>query len=286
MKSIQPAIVWIVLGAMGVAVHAQTPQGIPASSLISKSTVAIGFTVGGGSTKVDLTGTEQMAQANGVAKVQARANAGLTNIEITVNGMTPPSKLGAEYLTFVLWVVTPDGRTGNSGELLINKNGEGKLNATTPAQTFSMLITAEPYFAVRLPSEMVVLEMETRKKTKGKLFPVTEYKLMKRGQYAKLGNPLAMTPDLSRVPLEMYEARNAVDIAKERGAPQYAPAIFSKAQASLQMAENALTSKADKKQIISAARQTVQFSEDARAFAAQRQEEERIAAERAAAANK
>ena len=286
MKSIQPAIVWIVLGAMGVAVHAQTPQGIPASSLISKSTVAIGFTVGGGSTKVDLTGTEQMAQANGVAKVQARANAGLTNIEITVNGMTPPSKLGAEYLTFVLWVVTPDGRTGNSGELLINKNGEGKLNATTPAQTFSMLITAEPYFAVRLPSEMVVLEMETRKKTKGKLFPVTEYKLMKRGQYAKLGNPLAMTPDLSRVPLEMYEARNAVDIAKERGAPQYASDIFSKAQASLQMAENALTSKADKKQIVSTAKQAVQFAEDARAFAAERQDKERIAAEQEAAANK
>jgi outer membrane protein OmpA-like peptidoglycan-associated protein len=284
MKSIQPALAWIVLGAMGVLAHAQTAQDIPASSLISKSTVAIGFTVGGGSTKVDMTGTELMPQANGEAKVQARANAGLTNIELTVNGMTPPSKLGAEYLTFVLWVVTPDGRTGNSGELLINKNGEGKLNATTPAQTFSIIITAEPYFAVRVPSEMVVLEMETRKNTKGKLFPITAYKLMKRGQYAKLGNPLALTPDLSRVPLEMYEARNAVDIAKDRGAAQYAPDIFSKAQASLAMAENALTSNADKKQIISTAKQAVQFAEDARAFAAERQNQERIAAEREAAA--
>jgi outer membrane protein OmpA-like peptidoglycan-associated protein len=284
MKSIQPALAWIVLGAMGVLAHAQTPQDIRASSLISKSTVAIGFTVGGGGTKVDMTGTESMPQASGEAKVQARANAGLTNIELTVKGMTPPSKLGAEYLTFVLWVVTPDGRTGNSGELLINKNGEGKLNATTPAQTFSIIITAEPYFAVRAPSEMVVLEMETRKNTKGKLFPITAYKLMKRGQYAKLGNPLALTPDLSRVPLEMYEARNAVDIAKDRGAAQYAPDIFSKAQASLAMAENALTSNADKKQIISTAKQAVQFAEDARAFAAERQNQERIAAEREAAA--
>jgi outer membrane protein OmpA-like peptidoglycan-associated protein len=284
MKLIQPAIAWIVLGAIGVLAHAQTPQDIPASSLISKSTVAIGFTVGGGSTKVDMTGTESMPQASGEAKVQARANAGLTNIELTVKGMTPPSKLGAEYLTFVLWVVTPDGRTGNAGELLINRNGEGKLNATTPAQTFSMIITAEPYFAVRVPSEIVVMEMETRKNTKGKLFPVTAYKLMKRGQYAKLGNPLALTPDLSRVPLEMYEARNAVDIAKARGASQYAPDIFSKAQASLAMAENALTSNADKKQIISTAKQAVQFAEDARAFAAERQNQERIAAEREAAA--
>jgi outer membrane protein OmpA-like peptidoglycan-associated protein len=286
MKSIKPAIAWVVLGAMGVLAQAQTPQEIPASSLISKSTVAIGFTVGGGATKVDMTGTEAMPQANGEAKVQARANAGLTNIELSVKGMTPPSNIGAEYLTFVLWAVTPDGRTGNLGEILINKNGEGKLTATTPAQTFSMIITAEPYFAVRVPSEVVVLEMETRKNTKGKLFPITSYKLMKRSQYAKLGNPLALTPDLSRVPLEVFEARNAVDIAKARGAAQYAPDIFSKAQASLAMAESYLTNNADKKQIISTAKQAVQFAEDARAFSAERQDRERIAAEKQAAADK
>jgi outer membrane protein OmpA-like peptidoglycan-associated protein len=286
MKSILRTAALIAFGTMGVTALAQTSQNIPPSSLISKSTVAIGFTVGGGSTKVDLTGTELMPQASGEAKVEAKAKAGLTNIEVTVKGMTPPSQLGAEYLTFVLWTVTPDGHTGNAGEIIINKDGEGKLNATTPAQTFSLIITAEPYFAVRVPSEMVVLEMETRKNTKGKLFPVTEYKLMKRSQYAKLGNPLALTPDLSRVPLEMYEARNAVDIAKARGAAKYAPDIFSKAEASLQMAENALSSNANKKQIISTAKQTVQFAEDARAFTSERQEEERIASERNAAAAK
>jgi outer membrane protein OmpA-like peptidoglycan-associated protein len=278
------ALLWMG-AALAANAAAQAPQEIPASSLISKSTVAIGFTVGGGSTKVDLTGTSLMPQASGEAKVQARANAGLTNVEVTVMGMTPPSNLGAEYLTFVLWAVTPEGHTSNLGEILVNKNGQGKLNATTPAQTFSMIITAEPYFAVRVPSEMVVLEMETRKNTKGKLFPVTEYKLMKRSQYAKLGNPLALTPDLARVPLEVYEARNAVDIAKARGAAQYAPDIFSKAQASLQMTENELSRNADKKQIISTAKQTVQFAEDARAFSAERQDQERIAAEQQAAAN-
>ncbi len=286
MKSIRAITACMIFGAMSVMALAQTPQEIPASSLISKSTVAIGFTVGGGSTKVDMTGTSVMSQANGEAKVQARANAGLTNIELSVKDMTPPSNIGAEYLTFVLWAVTADGRTGNLGEILLNKNGEGKLTATTPAQTFSMIITAEPYFAVRVPSEVVVLEMETRKNTKGKLFPITSYKLMKRSQYAKLGNPLALTPDLSKVPLEMYEARNAVDIAKARGAAQYAPDIFSKAVASLQMAENALTSNTDKKQIISTSKQAVQFAEDARALAAERQDQERIAAEKQAAADK
>jgi outer membrane protein OmpA-like peptidoglycan-associated protein len=286
MKRILSVIGWIALGAIGGPARAQTPQDLPPSSLISKSTTAIGFTVGGGSTKVDLKGTQLMSQANGEATVQAKAKAGATNIEVTVKGLMPPSKLGAEYLTYVLWVVTPEGRTGNSGEIFINKDGEGKLNATTPAQAFSMIVTAEPYFAVRVPSEMVVLETETRKNTKGKLFPVSEYKLMKQGQYAKLGNPLAMTPDLKSVPLEIYEARNAVDIAKSSGAAKYAPEIFSKAEGSLSIAENALASKADKKQIVSTARQTVQVSEDARALAAQRQEEERIAAEKDAASAK
>src|SRR4030095_8317864 len=111
-----------------------------------------------------------------------------------------------------------------------------------------------------------------------------EYKLMKRGQYEKLGNPLAMTPDLEGVPLEWYEARNAVDIAKSRGAEADAAEIFSKAKGSLEIAENTLARKADKKEIISTSRQTVQFAGDGSALTAQREEERRIASERESAA--
>jgi outer membrane protein OmpA-like peptidoglycan-associated protein len=263
---------------------AQVQQSVPDSNLTTKSIKAIGYKVGGGSTKVDLKGTELMAAASGEAKVEARP--GATTVEVSVIGMTQPSSLGAEFLTYVLWVVTPDGRSGNIGEIIINKNGEAKLKATTPAQTFSLLVTAEPYFAIRYPSEMVTLENDTRKNTKGQIFPVNDFKLMRRAQYEKLGNPLAMTPDLERVPLQMYEARNAVDIAKSRGADRDAPEIFTKATSSLQMAENALAGKADKKDIVSKAGQAIQFAEDARALAAQRQNEARIAAERDAAAAK
>jgi outer membrane protein OmpA-like peptidoglycan-associated protein len=262
----------------------QSPRTEPASDLTTRSVKAIGYKVNGGSTKVDLTPTDLMPQAIGEAKVEAKT--GATNIEVSLKNMQQPSKLGAEFLTYVLWAVTPDGRAGNTGEIVINKNGEGKLEATTPAQTFALIVTAEPYSLVRVPSEMVVLENETRKNTKGQIFPVNDFKLMKRAQYAKLGNPLAMTPDLKAVPLEVYEARNAVDIARSRGADKDAPEIFSKAASSLQKTENALTSKADKKQIISTARETIQFAEDARALAAQRQEEARIKAERDAAAAK
>jgi outer membrane protein OmpA-like peptidoglycan-associated protein len=277
-----PLLSCLMLWLSASCILAQSEQNVPAKDLVVKSVNAIGFPVGGGGIKVDLKGIEPMTQANGEAKVEAKQ--GKTNITVSVIGLEPPTKLGAEFLTFVLWAVTPDGRTGNLGELIANRNGEAKLNATTPAQTFSLIVTAEPYFAVRLPSEIVIMESEARKNTKGKLFPVKEYKLMKRGQYEKLGNPLALTPDIERVPLELYEARNAVDIAKSRGAEADAAEIFSKAKGSLEIAENALARKADKKEIISTSRQTVQFAEDSRALAAQRQEERRIASEREAAA--
>jgi outer membrane protein OmpA-like peptidoglycan-associated protein len=269
--------------AGGLAV-AQTQGEVPESNVTTKSVKAIGYRVGGGSTKIDLIGTDLMSTASGEAKVEAKT--GATSIEVSLSGMKQPSALGAEFLTYVLWAVTPDGRTGNIGEIVINKDGEAKFKVTTPAQTFALIVTAEPYFAVRLPSEMVILENDTRKGTKGQIFPVNDFKLMKRAQYEKLGNPLALTPDLERVPLQVYEARNAVEIAKSREAEKDAPEIFTKATASLQMTENALASNADKKDTISKARQTIQFAEDARALAAQRQNEERIAAEREAAAAK
>jgi hypothetical protein len=148
-------------------------------------------------------------------------------------------------------VVTAEGRTGNSGELLINNSGEGELKTTTPAQTFSLIVTAEPYFAVRQPSEVVVLENEVRKDTKGRIFPISDYKLMRRAQYQTMGNPLALSLDLEKVPLEMYEARNAVEIARSRGAEKYAAEIFAKADGGLKLAENALARKANKREIIS-----------------------------------
>lgn len=273
---------FLALGMKACTATAQAQQDVPDSNLIVKSVKAVGYRVGGWSTKADLKGTELMLQATGEARVEARQ--GKTNIEVSIKNLAQPTRLGAEFLTYVLWVVTPDGRCGNTGEILINNDGEGKLSATTPAQTFSMIVTAEPYFAVRIPSEMVILENDTRKDTKGQIFPVNDFKLMKRAQYEKLGNPLALTPDLERVPLQVYEARNAVDIAKSHGAEKDAPEIFSKAIASLQATENLLSSKRDKKDIMSVARQTVQFAEDARALAAQRQDQARIAAEKEAAA--
>jgi outer membrane protein OmpA-like peptidoglycan-associated protein len=265
-----------------IAQTQQTEPAEPSENVISGTVAAIGYPVGGGGTRVTMVATPAASQASGEAKVDAKV--GGTQISLKVAGMPQPTVLGAEFLTYVLWTVTPDGTTTNLGEIPIDKTGQGKLDVNAQSQTFALIVTAEPYYAVHIPSELVVLVNETRKNTKGKIYPDNSYKLMRRSEYAKQGNPLALTPDLKKIPLDIYEARNAVEIAKSRGAEQYAPEIFSKAQSSLQMAENALAQDSSRNQLISAARQTIQFAEDARSLAVRRETAQRIQQEKEAAA--
>lgn len=267
----------------GSVVFAQdTSKTVPDADVISRSIKAIGYEVGGGATKIIFNGTTAAPNASGEAKVQAKSSG--TDIELKVQNMPQPTSLGPEFLTYVLWAITPDGSTTNLGEIQLDKNNNGKLNATAQSQTFAMIVTVEPYFAVTLPSEVVVLENDTSKKTKGKIYPDNSFKLMKRSQYAKQGNPMNLTPDLKVAPLDVYEARNAVAIANSQGAGSYSPEVFSKASSSLQMMENAVSSKQDKKVILTDARQTIQFAEDARLLTAQRIEAARIQKEKEEAA--
>lgn len=265
--------------AAGFAVG-QTPQAAPPNRPVK----AIAYRVGGGETKVALLGTRVMPNASGEARVESRV--GVTRIDIDAKGLEQPTRFGAGFLTYVLWAVSPEGSTYNLGEVRIDRYGECKLKTSAHLPAFSLFVTAEPYFAVHQPSEIVVLENEIRGDTKGEVILVREYKLMARAQYQPLGNPLALSVDLKRVPLEMYQARNAAEIARSRGADRYAPDVFAKVTDSLRKAEQAFRRKAHSPETISAARQTVQFAEDARLLAVQRQEEERVAQERAAAAAK
>ena len=121
---------------------AQTQQPEPAANVISGTVAAIGYPVGGGGTKVNMVGTAAASQASGEAKVEAKA--GGTAIALKVAGMPQPTALGAEFLTYVLWTVTPDGTTTNLGEIPIDKNGQGKLDANAQSQTFALIVTAEP----------------------------------------------------------------------------------------------------------------------------------------------
>lgn len=281
-RSLLPAVTLLIpFGHLAAQSQAPAP---PDAAMVTKSSMAVGYTVDEGDTKVDFKPTSLMPAAKGEAKVEAKRD--ITLIEAKVEKLDPPGKVGTQFLTYVLWAVSPDGRTRNLGEFLLNEDGNGELKVTTQLQTFSLIVTSEPYYSVRQPSELIVLENQPKKDTKGKLFAIEKYSAMKRNNYEKIGNPLALTLDTKNVPLQMYEARNSVDIAKSKGADKYAGELYSRAEGSLKMAEDLLQKKADKGEIISAARQTIQFSEDARALGVENQEQERIAAERAAAAAK
>ena len=157
---------------------------------------------------------------------------GYIEIEVEFDNLQPATKNGAEYLTYVLWAITPEGRTSNLGEILLNGT-KSKLNVTTELQVFGLVVTAEPYFAVTQPSDLIVMENVVRADTKGKIEEIdAKYELLQRGQYQRLSNPLALKLD-QKLPLELYEARNAVQIARAVGADRFATETFQKAEKSL-----------------------------------------------------
>jgi len=252
-------------------------------TMVAKTVTAINYQHRGGSTMVDFTGTPLLPLASGQAKVDSKQ--GSITIETNFKKLQPAQMFGKEYLTYVLWAITPEGKATNLGEVLLS-GANSKLYATTNLQSFGLIVTAEPYFAVNTPSDVVVLENTVRPDTRGTFQPISaNYELLQRGQYtydmSKIGD--SITTFSPKIPIEVYEARNAVQIAIASGAAKYAPDALQKAQASLNQAEGLLKNKSDKKQVIAAAREAVQTAADARQISLKRENDERIAAEQAAA---
>ncbi|MGC9950265.1 MAG: OmpA family protein [Bryobacteraceae bacterium] len=236
-----------------------------------------------GATRIDFRGTELLSNARGEAKVEGRK--GYIEIEAEFDGLQPATQNGAEYLTYVLWAVTPEGRTANLGEVLLDGT-KSKLHVTTELQVFGLVVTAEPYYAVTQPSDLIVMENEVRADTKGKIEEIdAKYELLQRGQYQRLENPLALKFDRKQ-PLELYEARNAVQIARAVGADRFAAETFRKAAASLSQAEAYQEHRAGNKSVIMMAREAVQTAEDSRAIAVKRQDQDALAAERQQSADR
>ena len=255
-------------------------------TVIERTTKAVNYNHRSGATKIGFEGTLLLPKARGEAKVESKQ--GHIDIQATFEALQPATAYGAEYLTYVLWAVTPEGRTTNLGEVLLNGT-KSKLNVTTELQSFAMIMTAEPYFAVTQPSDVVVMENTIRKDTTGTIEEVdAKYELLKRGQYVFNANPGEIKPvRLDRkVPLELYEARNAVQIARWTGAQQYAPETYQKAVLGLQNGEGYLKGKSGSKPIATVAREAVQMAEDARIITVKKIQEEQLANERQAGADR
>jgi hypothetical protein len=246
-------------------------------SVTSRTIKAVSYQHRSGATKVDFQGTDLLPAARGVASVNSKQ--GRIDVDAEFEGLQSATKYGAEYLTYVLWAVTPEGRTANLGEVLLNGT-KSKLNVSTDLQVFGLLVTAEPYFAVTKPSDLIVMENVVRVDTVGKVEEMdAKYELLERGQYARLANPLSLKPD-KKLPLELYEGRNAIQIARAMGADRFANETFQKAEKSLSQAEAYQSHKAGMKPVAMSAREAVQMAEDSRAIAVKRQEDEALNAER------
>lgn len=251
--------------------------------LVEKVTTAMDYRGRGNSVRVTLRGTPLLAQAEGEAKIEPKP--GYVEIKAQLRNLKPAASFGPEFLTYVLWAVMPEGRAANLGELKV-ADGKSKLEVTSELGVFGLVVTAEPYFAVRQPTDLVVLENELRLDSK-KPLPVVDatYKLIPRGQYERFSNPLALTIK-SDVPLELYEARNAVQIARATGAERHAAEMFLKAERRLSQAEAYQARNGEKKAIVLLAREAVQIAEQARDIAEIYGRQEQLAREREAAAKK
>lgn len=257
----------------------QPPPGQPAQQLaadqvplykievVQREIPAINYFHRKGATKIGFQGTSLMPDAKGSARVDE--NDGRAAINLELEGLTPANGFGTEYLTYVLWAVTPEGRPTNLGEVLpTGGKNEVKISVTTNDQAFGLIITAEPYFAVTTPSDLVVMQNYVEDKTQGVIEQVNAHLLLlPRGAYAETAGRHEVLHPIGRnghSPLELYEAENAIEIAQAAGADHYASDTFATAQTALKNAEDMDGHSHDRKMIITYAREAVQSAEDAR----------------------
>ena len=286
------ALIFVALAAFAQAPNpTQQPAASPADAgqpmpifrvtVVARSVSAINYHHRSGTTHIDFRGTELMPPARGEARVDSQM--GSTKIDVHVDHLTPANQFGPEYLTYVLWAITPEGRAQNLGELALSGD-HSSLLAASSLQVFGLIVTAEPYFAVTQPSDVVVMENFVRDDTTGTIERVeAKYELLKRGQYVlnrAAYQPVRINP---KGPLQLAEAENAVELARLAGADRYAPDTFQKAAIGLQNAEGFMSGHGGKP-VETNAREAAQMAEDARLITYKRMEEEQQAQQRAATA--
>ena len=262
-------------------------------NVIENTIVAINYQYRQGPTRIDFRGTVLMPEAKGEATVESKR--GRTEIDVNFERLLPTQRFGREYLTYTLWAVSPEGGVRNIAEILPGPSDKANLHVSTDLQAFGLIVTAEPYSATRQPSNVVVLENRVRPDTEGKIEQVqAKYELMPRGQYtwegrAQLGLAAANAPRVSmdryEAILELYEAQNAIGIARAANAEQYAPQTFAKAQQLYDTAKNLESGRASSKLTVQDAREAVQTAEDARMIAERSREEETLVSARTEAAH-
>jgi outer membrane protein OmpA-like peptidoglycan-associated protein len=290
MKSLLVLCTFSLFAAWAQVVEHPDPQPIYRVTVVSRTLEAVNYEHRGGPTMIDFQGTVLLAKAKGQAVVESKR--GRVSIDAKLEHLEPPTRFGPEYLTYVLWAISPEGRPRNLGEVLVDSSNKAHITVTSEMQSFGMIVTAEPYYSVTIPSDVVVMENVVRPDTIGTRELVTaKYELLPRGQYTMNIQPAQLhsvaAAEAEKLPydryealLELYQAENAVQIAQSLGADRYAPEPFGKAVAMLHDARALYDRKQDTHMIVSNAREATQMAEDARTISVKRREEERVNRER------
>jgi len=285
----QPLAVGILVLGCGVAPAQTGADGVPLYrvTIVGRTAKAVNYLHRGGPTKLDFKGTVLLTEGRGEATVESKQ--GATQIDAKFERLEPPTRFGRQYLTYVLWAITPEGRAVNLGEVVGDHSNKARLKTAAELQAFALVLTAEPYFAVTQPSDVVVMENVVRPDTAGRIEEIeAKYELLPRGHYTfdqervvAAGGP-KVSLDQYEALLELYQARNAVQIARASSADRYAGATYRKAEQLLRQAEDSHAARTGVKTVVMNARQAAQTAEDARLIAVRRQDEEREAAARQA----
>ncbi len=253
-------------------------------TVIDRTVDAVNYQYRAGPTRIDFKGTVLLPQAKGDALVESKT--GRTEIDARFQHLETPARFGPEYLTYVLWAITPEGHPKNLGEVMAGAADNAHLHVTTDLQAFALIVTAEPYNSVRLPSDVVVAENQVLPDTIGSTEPIhARFELMPRGTYtynvpadlSAVNEGPKVSMDQYEQIVEIYQAQNAVQIAQSQGAEQYAPDVIAKAQQQLASARQMKTNRAGRSTVVTMARAAAQTAEDARELAARRRQDAEVA---------
>jgi outer membrane protein OmpA-like peptidoglycan-associated protein len=285
-----PAAISLILSVSMPLAFAQTADQRKDNAPIYRVTVvertvkAVNYHYRSEPTRIDFRGTVLLPKAKGEAIVESQK--GHTEIDAKLEGLSSPQRFSGEYLTYVLWAITPEGRPHNIGELLADSSDKARIHVTTDLQAFALIVTAEPHSAVRQPSDVVVLENEIRPDTLGIIKPVeAKYELLPRGEYTlrepnQLSAAVANAPKVSmheyEAVMQLYQAQNAVAIADRADAERYAPDTLARAKQMLSEAQQMHDHKGDFRKVVQYSREAAQTAEDARAIAVARDQAEQL----------
>ena len=252
-------------------------------TVVDRTISAVNYQYRGGQTQIDFQGTVLLPNAKGDAVVESKS--GRTEIDARLEHLESPVRFGPEYLTYVLWAITPEGHVKNLGEVMADASDKAHMHLTTELQAFGLIVTAEPYSSVRLPSDVVVAENRVRPDTIGSTEPIhARFELLPRGTYtynvpadlAGLNNGPKVSMDKYDQIVEIYQAQNAVQIAQSQGAPQYAPDVLAKAEGELANAKQLEANRAGRSMVVTMARTAAQTAEDARELTMKRKQDAEI----------